>query len=431
MIATASIIFALFCVYTVAVPWSSLHPVHLLIFLFAETLAIFGLESARKKGVNLSNLFMLCFFTVMAMNCLMLSKLQVEKEITDIYYYFWGPILFAAILYIGEKPVRRIRHFNFKLNIQMVALGMWVLYCLFQIYMFSVTGIRFFSNDWMMNQSTNYVIPGVTGLMNMFMWSALMMLPNVKWKRLKALIIISTLVFCLLSAQRGDALRVGVFVIVQSIHRMRKRIFTRKNLRLILILLLVCIIGFSVWGNYRQRQRGWTSAITVGTILASHVENDTLNWLYAYTGMNFDVLKQIYIDGEPTGEIIELFIPIIYLTQGSAAVEEHYNRIVTSGINGWNASTFLGYFIGELGGFYFISVVVLGIIVAVLSRLCRSASFRGGYDFLMMITAFTPFGNYYLKTNYFFSLIVCILLYFFVVDGSDDPVFVQQKRGRE
>ena len=170
-------------------------------------------------------------------------------------------------------------------------------------------------------------------------------------------------------------------------------------------------------------KRGWKDPATaISNLLESRTDNMVINWAYGYTGINFDVLKQEFIEKEKTEEFKALFLPVIRILGGNKAIEEYNKTINTRGLNDFNASTFLSYYIRELGLFYFIDVILTALIVILLDWLCCLVGFKGGRLFLLMMTALTFFGNYYIMPNLFFTMIIGIIYYAFVDTSNNSSI---------
>ena len=366
----------------------------------------------HEKGVNLSNVYVICFFGALLLNNLNISGLQKEKKIIDLYYFLFGPVIFLNILKLPEHLKIKI----FKkacLNGDFICLILTILCILCKWDIFKQTGIRLISNSWLSTQSNVFIIPGRSGIANMLMWLTVMMFPIAKKKWIKILMAVVPVLCCVLSAKRGDLMRIFIFYGIYWMGSYGKYFLTKRNFTRLIIIIFIMLISFGLIGNFRQKKRGWTTT-TIGTLLESKINNDIVNWTYGYTAINFDVLKQEYIDQDKNIEFKALLVPMMRLFEGNEAVENYYESYSTNGLNGFNAATFLGDFIRELGVFYFIDVVLLGLIVAGLDILCSISGFKGGHILLIMMVALTCFGNYILNVNLFFTLIVGVILCFII-----------------
>ena len=382
--------------------------INVVIVILSTLITCLAAISIKVQGVFLYNAFLCSFFGVLIFNNFNISALQMEKTITDIYYYFFGPLVFAEILYLFERKKIKYYFSGFQLNPNFLGGVIAGLCIIFYLRVFSMTGIRAFGNEWLSSQSSNYVIQGSSGMSNLFMWLCLMMVPVVN-KKLKIILIIIPVFCAFLSASRGDIMRIALYLLMMWMAFAGKKIATRRNIRKFMIIVAIILVFFSAYGNYRQEKRGWNS--TIGYMLQSKVDNDLINWAYAYSAINFDVLK-LYTSSEPTMEIELLYTPIMRITEGADAVENYYNSMYISGLHGFNAATFLSYFIKETGYFYFFQVAILAIIIGIMDKICLSINFKGGHIFLLMLTTLNVFGNYYLIVSLLYSLIAGMILYF-------------------
>lgn len=385
--------------------------INIVIFAFSSALVFWGIYDITKQGVNCSNVFLITFFFALSLNNLNISIFQVEKNLEDIYYYFFGPLIFYLMILKNEKIVHNLKLRPLvRVNPNYIGLLIWFIYCFLFIRLINETGIRFVSDDWGSIASVNYRIAGLSGLINILNWLLLMLMPEVK-DRYKILFAITTFTCSVLMAKRGDGMRVLLFCIMYLCMNYGKKLLINKNLIKIGVVISCVLVLFSIWGNYRQIQRGWQSYMTIGIVLGSKIENDVFNWLYGYTGMNFENLKQLYIDNVYTYEIKEIFLPIIRIVEGTSGLESYYEEYATYGLGGFNAVPFTAHFIRELGPFYFISVLLLGVIIISFINLGKILEIKGLHVFLMMLMGFSFFGNYFLNISYFYSMVAIIIVY--------------------
>lgn len=383
----------------------------LLIFMGALLAVFKGINDMRMKGGTLSSVFIVFYFFGLAMNCLNISALQEPKNLEDVYYFFVGPLIFYLILKNREnKSVGFTFKPIMKINPNSLAIVLYAIYCIAELYMFSIIGIRFTSDEWSTAESIYYTVPGVSGLVGSISWLLLILLPEVKTKY-KILFILTTFTTAVLMAKRGDAMRIIIYAMMYVLLMYKEKIFSTKVMLRFCTIILGSIIIFSEWGDYRQLQRGWDVSKTVGLLLESSVENNAVNWIFGYVGINYDVMKQFYIDKPFTGEMQEIFLPLIRIVGDSTVVKAYYDNMYIYGLNGFNAAPFIAVFIHELGPLYIINVAILAILVSVASNVCTSLNIKGGNVLLMMTTAMTFFGNYYLNVNIFYSLLISVLLF--------------------
>lgn len=384
--------------------WASL-----LIFMGAMLAFYIGMNDVRMHGGSLSNVFMISYFGGLAMNCLNLSQLQEPKNLVDAYYFFVGPIIFYYILRFGENRKIGLRFKSLiKIDPNKLGLILYFIYLAAVLYLFSKVGIRFVTDEWSSMDSKYYVVPGLSGFVGSLRWVLLILLPEVKTKY-KVLFVMTAFISGLLMAKRGDAIRVLVFALMYIVATYK--IFKPKMFMRFIVIVFGIMVLFSEWGDYRQLQRGWEVSQTVGGLLNSSVENNVVNWIYGYVGINYDVMKQFYIEAPFSWEMKEIFLPIIRIIGDASSVEEYYDDTGMHGLNGFNAAPFIANFIYELGPLYIFDIALLGGIVSFLSNLCMRFNVVGGRLLLMMITALCFSGNYYLNVNLFYALLLSIMIY--------------------
>ena len=395
---------------------ASYNIINLLLVFWTVVMIGYSVCDVKKRGINLSNVFAGCFFGVLLMNNLNLSNLQAPKNVVDMYYFLTGPMIYWGILSFYERT-RKIRIKKLKgLNADVIAVVMILGCLLLNGYIYCTKGIRFFSTSWRTKEQTEFVISGVSGLAYMFMWLTLMLIPTISKKKLKLVAVIIPGICIVLSAIRQNFIIMSFFLIFVWGVQYGRDLLSRQNIIKLTIIVAIIVILFGVWGNYRQQKIGWTNAnLSIGRLLSSRTDNVIINWLYGYTGLNFDVLKQSIIEGEKTGEFKALLVPVMRIFGGSKSILSYEESLFTHGLNGFNASTFLSRYIKEQGVFYIIDIILLAFLVCFLDFLCYMVSFKGGRVLLLTMTALTCYGDYYLSIiNLFFTLIIGIILHLFI-----------------
>lgn len=419
----------LYCVYAAFFAQDSITLVNVLLFCAAMTAMSWGLADMAARGARIANAFAVCFFAVLALNNLNISGLQAKKTLIDVYFFLFGPLIFLCILSLLDRDVHPQRKvFAFDPNV--VTGVLLCLYWLGKLIIFNKTGIKFFASSWAGMTGNEFVVPGLSGVVEMLMWISLMMIPSLK-KGMKVAVAFSALLLSgVLMASRGNMMRIGIYLALCFVYAKRTSLFTKRNVCILVSVFLIGIIGFGIAGDFRQAQRGWDmSQITIGSLLESRTRNNIINWAFAYTGISFDVLKQIYIPMEPSGGLSSLLMPLMRLFGGNELVMETVAASTTHGLNGFNASTFLSGFVADLGIWYFGGVALLALLVAFLARCAKCIEATGVYVFLMMLAALCLFGNYYFSPNLFFSIIAALLVCCFV--NTREPVSRKKQCGEQ
>ncbi len=411
------IINLIYLYYGLVIGNAAVDAINILCFFLCSLILILGINDIANNGISIYSVFMVCYFGALLLNNLNISGLQKSKNIIDIYYYFFGALLFLCILILIDKNKKYKVNKYIKIDGNIIAILVLLAFVISKVLLFRITGIRFISAKWSVKNNENFIVQGHTGISQILMWLSIMMIPVAK-RRVKIINIITVIVFSILSAARGDLMRIGIYLLLMWVISYGKKFISMRNVKNLIILMILLLAFFSVWGNYRQNQRYGKNVYNISTYTESIVNKNAIDWIYAYTALNFDILKQEYIEREHSGEFQALFIPIIRIIQGSKEVEAYYNQFTTRQINGFNAATFLEYFIFESGPLYFIPILFLGLLVSVLDMLCYTIDFDGGHIFLLMQTVLTIFGNYYLQVNMFLALILGLSINLFVVKNK-------------
>lgn len=371
-----------------------------------------GIRDMKRNGVDVSNIFICFYCLVLATNCLNISDLQKPKTIKDIYFYFVGPCIFYSIF----CKIKKI-----KVPVKISCIYVKPDYIGWLILSFSIItrlriylkfGIRFLSNTWQSSQIKNFTEAGGSGITEMLMWLSIMLIPVVN-KKLKIVTIAFAVTVSVLNVYRRNLILIFIYIVIYIISKNVRKAFTLKNMSRLILITLSVLIVFSIFGNYRQKQRGEIN-FGIGSVLESHVQSDVVNWVYGYSSINFDVLKQNFIDQSPSWKFQELTLPFKRLFGGSKAVSDYYDSVSDSmrehGLRGFNASTFLSAFIREFGYLYIFQIIILSLFVGILYLLCKIVNFQGGIIFLCMMTSMLIFYDYFLDINLLFSLLIGIII---------------------
>ncbi|MBU3104461.1 O-antigen polymerase [Clostridium gasigenes] len=393
----------------------------LIIFILSLLSMICGIESMRKFGFKANNLFQIVYFFCLMLNTFNISALQKPKTIIDIYYFFTGAYIMVFFLYIGEKGYLSTKY---KINIPKIfnsnniIIGLLIVYYTGYIYKFSQTGIKLFSNTALRYLDDSiYVIPGVSGMLNLICWILLMYLPNTN-KINKAIIIPSIIIMSgILDFSRGNVMRICIFLLVDYILRKGKNILNKKYIKKVLIISTIIIMVFVGLGELRQKDS--SNVFSISNILYSKVNNEYFNWIYSYSAINFDVLK-LTIDSNSFGYPTALLIPIIRIVSGSDTIISYYEVFAERALNGFNASTFLSPFVADGSLLYIIEIIIFAILIGFIIGFTKKYNLRGVYIFIMTMLVLTVFGNYILNPNYLFSMVVAIILLIFSSNNNKE-----------
>ena len=388
---------------------------NIITFFFSVFLFLYGLTHFLKNGLQISNAFLISFYFFLALNCFNVSLLQKPKTLTDIYFYFFGPLMFYLIINYLEKATIKLKYVNIKLSYELVCKGFLIMFIALYGYIFKTKGIRFFSNTLKSEQQSLYVVSGISGLIDVLAWLLLMLSFSTKKKVLKILMILCPILFTFFSASRTLTMRMLIFMGCYVFYSKGKKAANSKSIFRAMFFGVGVIVGFGVWGNYREKVSGFMT-ISISAALQSVSNNTIFDWLYAYSAFNYDVIKQVVIEKNFPFRFRALLRPILRVVGGSSAIGQ-YNKIVSSevgSIKGFNGSTFLLHPIFELKYFYFIELFILAVIVAIMAKISKTLNFRGGYVYYIMASVMTVFGEYYLDINGFYAVVMGIIICYLI-----------------
>lgn len=382
----------------------------------ALAISIAGFSDMARNGIRIHSTFLALFFLALFFNNFNLSATQASKSFGDAYFFILLPVAFVLMFIGADRKVRldpNDMRQGGKVSFSFVDYAMVfiiVAYVFLRVLSFEDTGLRFFTEGFEAERSSEIGASGEgTGILTSLMWTIIMLLPCLKNKYVKwiaGLVIVLTCVFCL---KRGVVIRVLLFFLCYLLILRGSFFFSRKG---VLVLVLVALVGgycFAVWGDARQMARGAASDYSVSSVIESRIDNDFISWTYAYTALNFDVLKQCYIDGEVTGEFTELMKPVKRFVHGAAMYDDDENANLPS-LNGFNASTFLGPFVRELGVFSIVSVLILGLLLRLLIQISSRVKAYGVYIMILSTVALAFFSNGFTSPNIVYAVLFALAI---------------------
>lgn len=385
--------------------------INFLIFFLSLFICIISLNDIRKNQLKIYNSFLFIFYVLLLWNTFGASGLQLKKDISDLYYYFVGPLIFSFFLFLGDKlkiPLVKINEQQKEARIKKLVIILLTLYILINLYLFTQVGFRLFSGTLIRyTHLSAYTIPGITGLNVTLMWALLMMVPHVN-KKLAFVIAITTIMFSgFLHLKRGNIVRVIFFLIVYFFYKNKDKIFKRKNILIISFIMLISVISFGYLGEIRQHDEN--DPFDIKELVQSNYDNKIVNWIYAYTAFNFDVLK-LHIDKPPTYQPFTISLPLMsYMRRYDLIYEYEESRSIYLGIS--NASTFLTGFMQDFGALYILELIIFSMVVCILIIISRIIKYSGLYIFLQMLIILCFFSNYLVNPAFFTSMLFSIFLY--------------------
>lgn len=383
------------------------------IYVLSACICFYSFWDIKKHGVKPHSLFLFVFYIFLFWNTSNLVGIQLEKTPKDVYYYFFGPIVFTFILWLGfHLKVPNLSDIvKFKIDANLMSLILLGIFILIKLYVGTKVGYRIESVDaGYLESGEKYTLPGFTGVSTVLQWTLVMLIPHIK-KTYIVIILVSIILFAFLHVKRGDISRVFVFLITYFfVEKLKEKgYFSLKKTVLIAIVLLLFLYIFAEFGEWRRSNQIAESIIK--QLLQSRSDSIVLNWIYSYTTIPYDILK-IFDEMDhpyfPYGLVSEFVDTQSYEYKDYILQEERAN------ISGYNAGTFLSMFIHDFGVFYFIEVIFFGIGVAVLIILTRMFNFLGIYFMILTMLFFSFFGNYLTSSGLIFSFVFSIILFNFV-----------------
>ena len=391
--------------------YNKYNPVNIFIFCISLIICLLGINDIRKNGIRTYNVFLLSFYLFLLWNTLNISSLQFEKEFSDLYYYFVGPLLFSIFIFIGDRlPIKETKIVDNKVNKRSSALIIlvFVIYLLLSYYIYTQVGLKIFSDKLLRYTSNDeYAVPGFSGLAYTLMWTMIIFVPHMK-KYLNMLIVPFIVLYSgVLQFNRGNIFRIVLFMIIYYCYKKGKSLLEPKKIVAMIVVISILIIFFGYIGEVRQTDIN--NVFDIKDLTQSSYNSKTLNWIYNYTAMNFDVIK-IYFNLEPYYLPSTLLVPFMRLIGNREYVLKYYSPPDYSlGIT--NSSTFLSGFIRDYGSYYLIELSVFGFMICLLQITIRKLRFMGLYFFVQMYIVFFFFGNYLTEPLFLSVAIFSLFLY--------------------
>lgn len=397
---------------------------NIIIFIMCGMIVLWSLKDALKRGFQINTIFGISYFFFMALAQFHISGLQEEKSLYSLYYLFAGSLAFLFVVRLFEnQKCPTIRKLS-AIDADFLALFLFFFSTCLKIIIFLKMGTRLTNADFASGVGNSYTISGVSGLAEMTMWLSLMCLPNIK-RRNKILVFVgSFILFGVFSLSRNNMMMLIVFLTMYFLYSKGEKILRRPDLIIKMLILIIFVFEvFSMFGVYRQTARGWNNPNeTVKKLLMSSTNNSVINWVYSYTSINYDVMLQVMAKAAHPYTCYGIFLPILRLVGASSAIAAYNDRVFhIHGLNGFNASTFFGPLIFEMGEFYFFGALLLAVQVGIFAYFARMEKTPGHTIYLMTWAALSVFGNNYTIVIYHFtSIAACILFGLINVKKKND-----------
>lgn len=140
-----------------------------------------------------------------------------------------------------------------------------------------------------------------------------------------------------------------------------------------------------------------------------------VNWIYGYTAINYDVLLQTMATAEHPMTLYSFVGPFVRLAAGNSALAQFQDSVYhVKALNGFNASTMFGPMVYEMGIFYVVQVVLLGIQTGILGYVARLQRSDGHYAYLASFAALAVFGNFFSIVIYYYVSVAAIIMFLLI-----------------
>ncbi len=410
---------ALYILYASLFPKMNIRTGNVILFSVSVLLISYGVFDILKRGVKINNIFLVCYFAFLALNNLNISRLQIPKGFVESYYLLAGALLFWLIVRAFDNhPIKTYVTGASTLNPNTVAVILIISTLVLKGLIIMQTGIRLIDANWQGGGTGDqYAVGGLTGLYQICIWTLLILLPRFNKKYKIITVIMSVLFEAVMAISRNNAMMIFTYLIlVFAISKRDRLLISKKVIRRIIIVVIIMIIAFTIFGNYRQTMRGWNDPTkAIEYLLQSNISNGTINWIYGYTAINYDVMLQTMATANHPMTMYSIFSPYIRLLFGYSALSQYQDAVYhIKALNGFNASTIFGPMVYEMGGLYIVQVFLLALQVGLFGVIARKQKADGHYAYLMAFGALSVFGNFYSIAIYAYVSIAAMVIQLFI-----------------
>lgn len=420
MVLVLFICMTLYSAYIVMYPSCELSGINLITAGASLCIVFASLNHVLSHGVRVWSVFLVVWFAFLAFNSLNISEMQIGKSMGDLYYYVFLPLLFAAVLAPAEQceipffsEVRNSARIGFGL-LDAIALLVILAYIVLRVDSIEQTGVRFLTPGFGAESPEKIGADGSgSGLVSLLMWLVILLGSNAQSKFVRYLSMAVIGASCLLFLKRGVVVKVVLYFVLFYLGKRGVEAFSKKGFAVFLVAVIVGCGVFALWGDARQHARGASSDYSISAKIESRIDNDVVSWVYAYTSLNYDVLKQCYIDQTPTGEFEELLKPVNRIVLGEKMYEGSEEDGVRRDLNGFNAPTFLGPFVEESGPLACFSILLLGLVVRITIALSLRVGSAGVYYLTMATASLALFSNSFTSPYIVYAIMISLGILWF------------------
>tara|TARA_B110000211_G_C14050547_1_gene540997 strand:- start:768 stop:1976 length:1209 start_codon:yes stop_codon:yes gene_type:complete len=377
-----------------------------IMFFLAFFVLIFSISYVKNLPGNYLFFFLFPFLNVILLSCFSFSIYQKGYTLDLLSIIIISLVISSFFFFVIDAlHLKKIKQIPL-LDVDMVFFSFLIIYIILKIYIINKTGIRVESLiDGNRIDGKEFVIPGISGLVAILQWSLLILFPFINRKK-KVIVFTCILIFSFLSAKRGDLVRTLLFISVYY-YMLNKNTIKSKNVLLFFVFIVLFGLGFALLGDLRQTQ--YDSSFSIVSTLGSYYNSSSLSWLFGYTGINLEVLSRIPISDEARLPM-NVIIPFYRSGIDEYEVLAYYNKISQFKISGFNASTFLGPMVYDMGQFFWIELTLFLSVTCSLIAFSKVCGSIGSEMMILSLIALLPFGNYLLSSQFLFAIIFSSLI---------------------
>lgn len=389
---------------------SDLQPFTFFMFIFTFITIVFSFFHLKQLPGYYFPFFIFPFTVVILLSCFSFSWYQSGYNSNLFSIVIISLIITAGwFLVLDTVKFKKLPQVPI-LDADVIFYSFLALFIILKIYIINKTGIRLESLiEGSRVDGKEFVIPGISGLVALLQWSLLILFPFINRKK-KVIAFMCILLFAFLSAKRGDLVRLLMFVGVYF-YILNKGNISRRSVIIVTLCIVFFGFGFALLGDIRQAQ--YDTGFSIVSTLGSYYNSSSLSWFFGYTGFNFEVLGRIPVSNE-VNLPMSVIIPVYRSGIDEGELLSYYKELSQYRVSGFNASTFLGPMVHDMGQFFWMELILFLCIISLIISLAKMCDSIGSEIMILSLVALLPFGNFLLSPQFMFAIIFSSFLTLFL-----------------
>lgn len=383
---------------------------NLFLGLVSIILSAIYLNSIMLSGIKAYNVTGFFYYMPLFVSTFALSQRQLVKEWQDMYYLLPATLILTIILYVAESVhlTNSYRKARSIININYLFWVLLVAFIILKIYIGSQVGFKLFSlSDEDADLSFDaFAIPGWSGAAGILQWLILLFLFVVTPKNRIAGVLALIVFNSVLGANRGDLLRVFLFIVFFKLYsfdharRVIKDALVGNSRKSALVFLIAAIL-FVVLGAVREELQARDIA-TVVDLSQLVIESEMIAWLYTYFALGFDNLL-LYVKHGFTNDWSYL---LAFLNPS-----ERIRPPVDLTLWPFNHVTYIRGYLAAFGDGYILLVCIKAVILGSVLMWARLIGCKPVIVFVITLSSLSFFSDYFLSRSVLVSIFLFLMLW--------------------